>query len=290
MADLGRIVVPLARFQELRHSEVDPALRTMFDALIAKVRSAGVVETRRRGGDGRRDHRRPAKPNPGWRRPPAEGKRPLRATESDDESGREIVALCNKLSEGNFTIVSRKLTAHADGGGAVSVVREVLEQSARHGTFNSLYTDLLSALALGHGGAVEEEVVRRGDAFVASAGHLLTDSLWTEDYDAFCVFVATRKRRQSEFRSLCVMGCVDKLAPLADDALRRLPDPECSYSKDMLAEILCTFYQFDDSRGDATTATFSRCIDNADACGIPTKTRFVLMDMLPRVRPQRRRR
>jgi hypothetical protein len=278
------IVVPLERFLELRHDGTLPHIAELFASISVKARPPARAAPHARSA--RPQMMRTVLKDNGWRKPPAPGKRPLKAATDDRAAAqeREVVSLCNKLAKANYGRIADKLMAYAEAGEAMFVAGELLAQSARRGSFNGLYTSLLGKLALTHPQAVASQVASSGDTFVAGGSHLLADACWTDDYDGFCRFIAARAQRHSLFESLCLMGYVEPLAHAIEDARERIVRPDCEYCKDMMADMMFTYCKFNRGSRRATIATFAECLQSPAELGIHSKTRFAIMDLQEHLR------
>jgi hypothetical protein len=168
---------------------------------------------------------------------------PLRATESS-RSGREIVALCNSCRRVNFTIVCAQADCARGWRGAVSVVpRRLPEQSARPRHVQLPFTRICCRRWPWWRSCRRD----RPPGGVQSPRGLLPVN--SGPGTTFCVFVATRKTSAERVRTCASWSCVDKLAP---------PSPTTLEARvGMYSRTLAICYQFDDSRGDATTTAFS---------------------------------
>jgi hypothetical protein len=273
MADEDIIRVSREAFEAGRTSACHEKMRTFLETSMCPSFTKASRPVRSRA---------PRKPVEQWKSARPVGKRPLNPM-AVVVPKKVVHAVCNKLSDANFGRMRKALVEHADAD-AEMVVSTIIECLVENGYYLPLFVKAVIELKRKHGGIVGAHVQLMHDDFVRDKQHMLKDDVGSEDYDAFCGFLAEKRKRLTKFEFLHSLGYASEMAELLPEIVILLGDKDTVWSKDMLIDMLGIHYRASKRADASSVKAYELYIGDKQRYGIDTKARFKLIDLVASVK------
>jgi hypothetical protein len=213
------------------------------------------------------------------------GKRPLNPL-AETTPRQQMNAICNKLSESNYAVLKDKIMQCARDEPDM-VVSTILGCMLNNGYYLRLYAKAVAAVQALNPAAVTPQVDAMCATFVDERRYALKDDVNSDDYDVFCCHLAEKRRRLTTFEFLYMSGRGGEMGAMLPEMIAVLGDPGSAYSKDMIIDMLGIHHCFV-RRTDYndTGRAYERFICDSVSCGIDTKCKFKMLDLMATVKRQ----